>query len=109
MKFVITLGLIGLGFSANAQTKRNIKQEEVNKKMVSVFYQKLFGDLDLSVIDQFIVPNYIQHSPDATDGREALKKVLAEWFKTRKNNKIVEHWDVAQIVPEKSINPHPMF
>ncbi|MEI9918451.1 MAG: ester cyclase [Bacteroidota bacterium] len=25
------------------------------------------------------------------------------------NNKIVEHWDVIQSVPEKSANPHPMF
>ncbi|HEY9049589.1 MAG TPA: ester cyclase [Ohtaekwangia sp.] len=25
------------------------------------------------------------------------------------NNKIVEHWDVIQTVPEKSANPHPMF
>ena len=148
LKFILTLALIVLGFVANAQNARNLKQEEANKKMVVVFYQKLFGDLDLSVIDQYIVPDYIQHNPDATDGREALKKVLAEWFKTRKkgkidiqhlgadgdfvylhlknklpdgrlesnidifrikNNKIVEHWDVAQKVPLKSMNPHPMF
>ena len=25
------------------------------------------------------------------------------------NNKVVEHWDVIQVVPEKSANPHPMF
>ena len=25
------------------------------------------------------------------------------------NGKIVEHWDILQSVPEKSINPHPMF
>ena len=148
LKLMMTLVFIAFGFEATAQSQRNLKQEEANKKMVAVFYQKLFGDLDLSVIDQYIVPNYVQHNPDATDGREALKKVLAEWFKTRKkgkidiqhlgadgdfvylhlknklpdgrlesnidifrirNNKIVEHWDVAQKVPLKSINPHPMF
>lgn len=148
LKRTLTLALIAVSFAANAQYVRNVKQEEANKKMVSVFYQKLFGDLDLSVIDQYIVPNYIQHNPDATDGREALKTILAKWFKTRKkgkidiqhigadgdfvylhlknklpngrlesnidifrikNNKIVEHWDVAQTVPQKSINPHPMF
>lgn len=26
-----------------------------------------------------------------------------------KNKKIVEHWDVVQIMPETSLNPHPMF
>ena len=25
------------------------------------------------------------------------------------NGKIAEHWDVGQEVPEKSVNPHPMF
>jgi predicted SnoaL-like aldol condensation-catalyzing enzyme len=25
------------------------------------------------------------------------------------DNKVVEHWDVIQEVPEKSVNPHPMF
>ena len=146
--FLIILAFVAFAFSANAQSRRDFKQEEANKKMVAFFYQKLFGDLDLTVIDQYIVPNYIQHNPDATDGREALKKVLTEWFKTRKkgkiniqhigadgdfvylhlknklpngtlesnidifrirNNKIVEHWDVAQAVPEHSVNPHPMF
>lgn len=148
LSLMMILALIAFGFVAKAQNARNLKQEEANKKMIAIFYQKLFGDLDLSVIDQYIVPDYIQHNPDATDGREALKKVLAEWFKTRKkgkidiqhlgadgdfvylhlknklpdgqlesnidifrikNSKIVEHWDVAQKVPRKSVNPHPMF
>lgn len=148
LKLMFTLTLTALGFAATAQIERNLKQEQANKKMVAVFYQKLFGDLDLSVIDQYIVPNYIQHNPDAKDGREALKVILVKWFKTRKkgkidiqhigadgdfvflhlknklpngrlesnidifrikNNKIAEHWDVAQTVPQHAINPHPMF
>ena len=148
LKLTITLALMALTLAGVAQTKRNLIQEEANKKMVAIFYQKLFGDLNLSVIDQYIVPNYIQHNPDAKDGRDALKKVLANWFKTRTkgkiniqhigadgdfvylhlknklpggrlesnidifriiNNKIVEHWDVAQAVPQHAINPHPMF
>ncbi len=148
LKLILLITLMAFGFAANAQNERNLKQEEANKKMVAVFYQKLFGDLDLSVIDQYIVPDYIQHNPDAKDGRLALKTILAKWFKTRKkgkidiqhigadgdfvylhlknklpngglesnidifrikNNKIVEHWDVAQAVPQHAVNPHPMF
>jgi predicted SnoaL-like aldol condensation-catalyzing enzyme len=119
-----------------------------NKKIVVEFYQKLFGDKDISVIDQYIVEDYIQHNPIAADGRQALKDIAIKWFtnqpKTKvdfqkvaadadlvflhikakgpsgrdislvdifrlKNGKIVEHWDIMQEVPEKSLNPHPMF
>ena len=51
-----------------------------NKEMVTSFYQQLFGDKDLSVIDKYIAEDYIQHNPMAADGREALKEVLSKWF-----------------------------
>lgn len=54
---------------------------ESNKAMVMEFYQKLFGDKDLSVIDKYIAEDYIQHNPAAADGRQALKDVLKVWFK----------------------------
>lgn len=65
-------------FSVNAQ--RNVKQEEANKKLVLNFYQKLFGDKDLSVIDRYIADHYIQHNPTIPDGKEALKTALTQWF-----------------------------
>ena len=119
-----------------------------NKKIVVEFYQKLFGDKDISAIDQYLVEDYIQHNPIAADGRKAIKDLATKWLanqpktkvdfqkvvadgdlvflhiKTKgpsgkdmslvdmfrlKNGKIVEHWDVMQEVPEKSLNPHPMF
>jgi predicted SnoaL-like aldol condensation-catalyzing enzyme len=123
------------------------QQLEANKKLVADMYQELFGDKNIDAADKYIVEDYIQHNPYATDGRAALKDVLRFWFKnapkekidiqhigadgnfvyihTRmkmgnrtssvidifriENNKVVEHWDVIQEVPEKSINPHPMF
>ena len=51
-----------------------------NKKIVVEFYQKLFGDKDVSVIDQYIVEDYIQHNPIAADGRQALKEIANKWI-----------------------------
>ena len=54
LRLMLNIAFIAFCFAADAQNRRNIKQEEANKKLVAVFYQKLFGDLDLSVIDQYI-------------------------------------------------------
>jgi predicted SnoaL-like aldol condensation-catalyzing enzyme len=148
LKLMMALVLFVTVFAANAQTKRNFKQEEANKKMVTTFYQGLFGDKDYSVIDKYIAPDYIQHNPSLADGAESLKNAVQVWLKdvpkgkvdfqhiaadgdlvflhvktygpTGKitaivdifkvtGNRIVEHWDVIQEVPEKSANKHPMF
>ena len=41
-------------------------------------------------------------SPDSLGG------AVVDLFQLE-DGKIVEHWDVVQAVPEKCINPHPMF
>lgn len=148
----IILFLIIYGFGqSNPQQETDCEKilqiQANNKKMVSEFYQKLFGDKDINAIDEYIGDVYIQHNPMAADGKQALKNVLEKWFvnapKTKidiqhigadgdfvylhtrskmgektmsvvdifriENNKIVEHWDVIQAVPEKSANDHPMF
>jgi len=148
LNYAMIIALFAFGFSANAQTKRDLKQEDANKKMVVNFYQKIFGDKDFSVIDKFVEKNYIQHNPSLADGREALKNAVTVWLKDVpkgkvnfqhiaadgdlvflhvktygatgkttaiteifrvKNNKIAEHWDVIQEMPEKSANAHPLF
>ena len=86
-QFVIFICLfISLGQYSFAQ-KRNVAEENANKKTVTEFYQKLFGDKDLSVIDTYIVEDYIQHNPYAADGRQALKdfaqKLLSNAPKTK--------------------------
>jgi predicted SnoaL-like aldol condensation-catalyzing enzyme len=145
---MMALVLFTTVFATNAQTKRNLKQEEANKKMVTTFYQGLFGDKDYSVIDKYIAPDYVQHNPSLGDGAESLKNAVQVWMKDVpkgkvdfqhtaadgdlvflhvktsgatgkttaiveifkvKDNRIVEHWDVIQEVPEKSANKHPMF
>jgi predicted SnoaL-like aldol condensation-catalyzing enzyme len=54
--------------------------EEANKNLVAEFYQQLFGDKDVSAIDKYLLPSYIQHNPSLPDGSEALKKGATQWF-----------------------------
>ena len=68
--------------------QRNIGREAANKKLVLTFYQKLFGDKDVSVIDQYVAENYIQHNPQIPDGRPALKKAVSLWFKGAPTEKV---------------------
>lgn len=72
--------LFAIGFSANAQTKRNVKQEEANKKLVVTFYQSLIGDKDITAIDKYLASDYITHNPNIVDGSEALKKAFSTDF-----------------------------
>ena len=147
---LITLGLFSVQSVRNTSTndcEKERQQLEANKKLVADMYQEVFGDKNIDALDKYLVKDYIQHNPNAADGRQALKDLLKVWFKdapkekidiqhigadgdfvylhTRRksgdktlsivdifkvqNNRITEHWDVIQAVPEKSANDHPMF
>ncbi len=150
-KVIFTILILLSGLILNAQIitdcESKMQQEEKNKKMVSEFYQELFGDKNFEAINKYIGDTYIQHNPGLPDGKEALLKAVKVWFKDApkekidirsiaadgdlvylhvrgkagtkvraivdifriENDKIVEHWDVIQEVPEKSANDHPMF
>lgn len=88
IKLFVLVSAIAVSFIANAQTKRNVKQEEANKKMVVNFYQKLFGDHEYSVIDKYVDENYIQHNPGLPDGREALSNAVPMWLKDVPKSKV---------------------
>ena len=64
------------------------KQIEANKKIVVEFYQKLFGDKDISAIDEYLVEDYIQHNPIAPDGRQSLKNLLTDGFSKQPKTKV---------------------
>jgi predicted SnoaL-like aldol condensation-catalyzing enzyme len=46
---------------------------DANKKLVSEFYQSLYGDKDSNAIDKYVADNIIEHNPIIKDGKEWLK------------------------------------
>jgi predicted SnoaL-like aldol condensation-catalyzing enzyme len=97
---VMIVGVLSFACTKNADVKGNPdnekykeafnknKKEAENKTIVVNFYQKLFGDKDLSAIDETIGDTYIQHNPAAGDGKEALKSILTPFFTGAPKTKI---------------------
>jgi predicted SnoaL-like aldol condensation-catalyzing enzyme len=68
------------------------RQEEANKKLVSDFYQEVFGDKNFDAVDKYLGDTYIQHNPALPDGKEALKQGLSVWLKGAPQQKIdIQH------------------
>lgn len=72
---------------ANSYTDQHDKNE-LNKRMVVAFYQKFFGDKDISAADLYLGDTYIQHNPGAANGREALKNLVGPLFKNAPKTKV---------------------
>jgi len=49
---------------------------EKSKQLVTTAYQRIFGDLDASAVDEFMSKDFIQHNPNIPDGPEGVKQVL---------------------------------
>ncbi|QCE42926.1 ester cyclase [Psychroserpens sp. NJDZ02] len=70
----------------NLESKIEVQNQEqatleANKKVVTDFYQDLFGNQNYQNMDKYVGPVYIQHNPNVADGREALKEMLPIWLK----------------------------
>lgn len=50
--------------------------EENNKTLVTSVYLDLFNNKKSELIDQYFIPNYIQHNPFVPNGREALRSFV---------------------------------
>ena len=54
----------------------NQQKLEDNKKLITEFYQALYGDKDSTAIDKYVADNVIEHNPLLMDGKEWLKNAL---------------------------------
>lgn len=96
MKKTIAIALSGLLFFSagfSAQSKATSQSElDYNKKLVTDFYQKIFGDKDFTNIDHYLLPTYIQHNPKVADGAKAFETAVKAWLKGTPKTKVdVQH------------------
>ncbi|KAJ6634414.1 hypothetical protein Bhyg_00413 [Pseudolycoriella hygida] len=68
-----------------------LKREQVEKKnldLVLKFYNEAFGQHDISAVDRYISPDYIQHNPQAPDGPQGLKDFLVPFNANKKKGPV---------------------
>ena len=51
-------------------------QAETNKQIATTAYQRIFGDLDVTAVDECMSENFIQHNPSIADGPEGVKALV---------------------------------
>jgi predicted SnoaL-like aldol condensation-catalyzing enzyme len=52
-----------------------------NRKVLEGFYEQVFCDHDLSVVDQFMHDDYIQHNPDVAQGKAGFVEFHQGFFR----------------------------
>jgi predicted SnoaL-like aldol condensation-catalyzing enzyme len=60
----------------NSQVSKFMTQEEKNKQIVTTAYQRIFGDLDINAVDDYMSKDFIQHNPTITDGPAGVKGLV---------------------------------
>jgi predicted SnoaL-like aldol condensation-catalyzing enzyme len=49
---------------------------ETNKQIAITAYQRIFGDLDVTGVDEYISTDFLQHNPTTPDGPEGVKALV---------------------------------
>ena len=52
------------------------KQAEKNKQIVTTAYQRIFGELDTTAVDEFMSKDFLQHNPTIADGQDGVKALV---------------------------------
>ena len=53
-----------------------MSQEEVNEQIAITAYQRIYGDLDVTGVDEYISDDFLQHNPTTPDGQEGVKGLV---------------------------------
>lgn len=53
-----------------------MSQEEQNKQVATTAYQRIFGDLNVAAIDEYMSKDFIQHNPTIADGPQGVKALV---------------------------------
>lgn len=51
-------------------------EAEANKQLAITAYQRIFGDLDITGVDEYLSNDFIQHNPTLPDGPDGVKAVV---------------------------------
>ncbi len=53
-----------------------MSQVETNKQIAITAYQRIFGDLDVTGVDEYMSKDFLQHNPTTPDGPEGVKALV---------------------------------
>lgn len=53
-----------------------MNDERANRQTVTKAYQRTFGDLDVTAVDEFFSKDFVQHNPTIADGPEGVKALV---------------------------------
>ena len=53
-----------------------MSQGETNKQIAITAYQRIFGDLDATGVDEYMSKDFLQHNPTTPDGVEGVKALV---------------------------------
>ncbi len=67
---------LGVSVVQAQKTSNSKTQQEKNKQIVTKAYQRIFGDLDTTAVDEYMSNNFIQHNPTIADGPQGVKALV---------------------------------
>lgn len=75
---IVNLTCVQAQKANNSSTNKKgiVTQEEKNKQIVTAAYQRIFGDLDTTAVDDSMSKDFIQHNPTIADGPEGVKALV---------------------------------